>query len=100
VNVECDVLAKYVDRLMEARQEPAVSRLSVARLIEEGFLGKINNEPVSEGTRLCILHPTTWSIRRFPRLFFNKYCLCALGKSTYLDNTSTKWVNRYTWVLI
>src|SRR5882672_4021796 len=37
VNVECDVLAKYVDRLMEARQEPAVSRLSVARLIEEGF---------------------------------------------------------------
>jgi riboflavin synthase len=37
VNVECDVLAKYVERLMEARQESAVSRLSVARLVEEGF---------------------------------------------------------------
>jgi riboflavin synthase alpha subunit len=37
VNIECDVLAKYVERLMEARQETAVSRLSVARLIEEGF---------------------------------------------------------------
>jgi riboflavin synthase len=37
VNVECDVLAKYVERLMEARQEPVVSRLSVARLEEEGF---------------------------------------------------------------
>jgi riboflavin synthase len=37
VNVECDVLAKYVERLMEARQESPASRLSVARLIEEGF---------------------------------------------------------------
>ncbi len=37
VNVECDVLAKYVERLMEARQETAVSRLTVARLTEEGF---------------------------------------------------------------
>lgn len=37
VNVECDVLAKYVERLMETRQESPVSRLSVARLIEEGF---------------------------------------------------------------
>jgi len=37
VNVECDVLAKYVERLLEARDEPAVSRLSVARLREEGF---------------------------------------------------------------
>jgi riboflavin synthase len=37
VNIECDVLAKYVERLLESRQEPAVSRLSVARLIEEGF---------------------------------------------------------------
>ena len=37
VNIECDVLAKYVERLMEARRETAVSRLSVARLIEEGF---------------------------------------------------------------
>jgi len=37
VNVECDVLAKYVVRLMEARQESAVSRLTVTRLLEEGF---------------------------------------------------------------
>jgi len=37
VNVECDVLAKYVERLIEALQETGVSRLSVARLIEEGF---------------------------------------------------------------
>ena len=37
VNIECDVLAKYIERLMEARQESPVSRLSVARLIEEGF---------------------------------------------------------------
>jgi len=37
VNVECDVLAKYVERLMEARQETAASRLSITRLIEEGF---------------------------------------------------------------
>jgi riboflavin synthase len=37
MNVECDVLAKYVERLLESRQEHAVSRLSVARLVEEGF---------------------------------------------------------------
>ena len=37
VNIECDVLAKYVERLMEARKESPVSRLSVARLVEEGF---------------------------------------------------------------
>jgi riboflavin synthase len=37
VNIECDMLAKYVERLMESRQESRVSRLSVARLIEEGF---------------------------------------------------------------
>jgi riboflavin synthase len=37
VNVECDVLAKYIDRLMEARQETAAPRLTVARLVEEGF---------------------------------------------------------------
>jgi len=37
VNIECDVLAKYVERLMEARQDTAVSRLTVARLVEEGF---------------------------------------------------------------
>jgi riboflavin synthase len=37
MNVECDVLAKYVERLLESRQQPAVSHLSVARLLEEGF---------------------------------------------------------------
>jgi riboflavin synthase len=37
VNVECDILAKYVERQMESRMEPAKSRLTVARLIEQGF---------------------------------------------------------------
>ncbi|HUK30567.1 MAG TPA: riboflavin synthase [Candidatus Acidoferrum sp.] len=37
VNVECDILAKYVERIVAAREETPVSRLSVARLMEEGF---------------------------------------------------------------
>jgi riboflavin synthase len=37
VNIECDILAKYVERMIESRKEPAVSHLTVARLIEEGF---------------------------------------------------------------
>ena len=38
VNIECDILAKYVERVMEARQQqPGRSLLGVARLIEEGF---------------------------------------------------------------
>ncbi len=37
VNVECDILAKYVERLVESREKSPVSNLSVARLIEEGF---------------------------------------------------------------
>lgn len=37
VNLECDILAKYVERLLEARAEPEASRLSITRLIEEGF---------------------------------------------------------------
>jgi riboflavin synthase len=37
INIECDILAKYVERLMETRQESPTSRLTVARLIEEGF---------------------------------------------------------------
>ena len=37
VNVECDILAKHVDHILEARKESPVSRLSVAKLIEEGF---------------------------------------------------------------
>ena len=37
VNIECDILAKYVERMVEARETPNASQLSVARLIEEGF---------------------------------------------------------------
>jgi riboflavin synthase len=37
VNVECDILAKYVERIVEVREERTVLRLNVARLIEEGF---------------------------------------------------------------
>ena len=37
VNIECDILAKYVERMIEAKREPSVSHLSAARLIEEGF---------------------------------------------------------------
>jgi riboflavin synthase len=37
VNLECDILAKYVERLLEARRETPASRLTLARLLEEGF---------------------------------------------------------------
>jgi riboflavin synthase len=37
VNIECDILAKYVESLLEARKAPAVSRLTVSKLVEEGF---------------------------------------------------------------
>jgi riboflavin synthase len=37
VNIECDILAKYVERLVEGRKEPVSSRFTVARLVEEGF---------------------------------------------------------------
>jgi riboflavin synthase len=37
VNLECDVLAKYVERLLEARNGPASSRLTVEQLREQGF---------------------------------------------------------------
>jgi riboflavin synthase len=37
VNIECDILAKYVERQMEARENYPVSRLGIARLVEEGF---------------------------------------------------------------
>ena len=37
VNLECDILAKYVERLLEGRREQPVSRLTVPRLVEEGF---------------------------------------------------------------
>lgn len=37
VNLEADVLAKYLERLLSAREESAPSRLSIEKLIEEGF---------------------------------------------------------------
>jgi riboflavin synthase len=37
VNVECDILAKYVERIVESRSTAAPSHLTVARLIAEGF---------------------------------------------------------------
>ncbi|HEY4740999.1 MAG TPA: riboflavin synthase [Candidatus Acidoferrales bacterium] len=37
VNIECDILAKYVESLMEARRERPVSRVTVEELIEQGF---------------------------------------------------------------
>ena len=37
VNVECDILAKYVERLLEARGVHSPARLSVPELTEQGF---------------------------------------------------------------
>jgi riboflavin synthase len=37
VNVECDILAKYVERCLAARGERPVERLSLAELTEQGF---------------------------------------------------------------
>jgi riboflavin synthase len=37
VNLEADILAKYVESLVDSRKAPAPSRLTVSRLIEEGF---------------------------------------------------------------
>ena len=37
VNLECDILAKYVESLMKGRAEIATSRWTVEKLIEEGF---------------------------------------------------------------
>jgi riboflavin synthase len=37
VNIECDILAKYVERIVEAREKAPESRLNVAHLIKEGF---------------------------------------------------------------
>jgi riboflavin synthase len=37
VNLETDVLAKYVERILEARSPAAASALNVERLVEEGF---------------------------------------------------------------
>jgi len=37
VNIECDILAKYVERMTKAQRPSAHSGLTAARLIEEGF---------------------------------------------------------------
>jgi riboflavin synthase len=37
VNIETDILAKYVESQLAAPKSPATSRLTVSRLIEEGF---------------------------------------------------------------
>ncbi|MFZ3200449.1 MAG: riboflavin synthase [Candidatus Acidiferrales bacterium] len=37
VNLECDILAKYVESLLESRKTSQSSRLTLAQLIEEGF---------------------------------------------------------------
>jgi len=37
VNLETDILAKYVESLFAARKTPATSRLKISELIEEGF---------------------------------------------------------------
>lgn len=37
VNLECDILAKYVESLLETRKMSAASHLTVSKLIEEGF---------------------------------------------------------------
>jgi riboflavin synthase len=36
VNLESDILAKYVERLLDARHEPATSRITLERLTREG----------------------------------------------------------------
>ena len=37
VNLECDILAKYVESLVQARRGHSKSHLTIGRLIEEGF---------------------------------------------------------------
>ncbi|MGH9717917.1 MAG: riboflavin synthase [Candidatus Acidiferrales bacterium] len=37
VNIECDILAKYVESMLNARKAPAASRLTLSKLVEEGF---------------------------------------------------------------
>jgi len=37
VNLEADILAKYVERLLNTARTPAPSKLTVAHLLEEGF---------------------------------------------------------------
>jgi riboflavin synthase len=37
VNLECDILAKYVESLLGARKAPSASQLTVTELIDQGF---------------------------------------------------------------
>ena len=37
VNLEADILAKYVERLLDSGRAPAPSKLTLARLVDEGF---------------------------------------------------------------
>jgi riboflavin synthase alpha subunit len=37
VNLECDILAKYVESLLGGRATRPASRLTVSQLIEQGF---------------------------------------------------------------
>lgn len=37
VNIECDIVAKYIERLFEAQREPAASRLTIKELRRQGF---------------------------------------------------------------
>jgi len=37
VNIETDILAKYMESLIQSHKMPAASRLTVSELIEEGF---------------------------------------------------------------
>jgi len=37
VNLECDILAKYVESLLRSRETPTASRLTLTKLVEEGF---------------------------------------------------------------
>ncbi len=37
VNLECDILAKYVERLLGQREAQTESRLTIEKLVEEGF---------------------------------------------------------------
>jgi riboflavin synthase len=37
VNIECDILAKYVESLINSRRGPSTSRFNISELIEQGF---------------------------------------------------------------
>jgi riboflavin synthase len=37
VNLEVDILAKYVESLLDARKSSPASRLAISKLLEEGF---------------------------------------------------------------